>query len=431
MIGILIYTIHSTNKKPLKLFGTDVDAYKRFAADVKLGKYPNLNCIPNGIVDNVRLMLHFSPELRPNLFELPKVHYIAYTTAPAQHFPNNINIHLSLQISYFDDFGVKTLIYLESLYQFDNVQKSKFFKGLPQILEKFPKRVNVRQILPCLVREFVNTAMIPFVLPNVLLIVQGCATPNEYRNDIQRHLLPVMKITNPIQILLIFMQNIELLIKLSPAPVIKSDILELINRALECEVKEIQELGLAISPTIATHIDYAVLKNGLFPRIKTLSINTPAVSVKVNSLICLGKLLEVFDKWFVLDDVIPYLIQIKSRDPAVLMGVIGEYLYRWSWLMTHKDDRILQCFVPTFHRHIQTHIDAQEIGHDQRSNGHQGHTVPGAAEHWEWPNGDTIQHDHADGQGDFVDHWKRTSIPLGTVELSSRGIQVCIIHGKI
>lgn len=71
--GILIYTMHSSNKRPLKLFGTDVDGYKRFAADVKLGKYPNLNCIPNGIVDNVRLMLHYSPDLRPNLFELPKV----------------------------------------------------------------------------------------------------------------------------------------------------------------------------------------------------------------------------------------------------------------------------------------------------------------------------------------------------------------------
>lgn len=191
-------------------------------------------------------------------------------------------------------------------------------------MEKFPKRVNVRQILPCLMREFVNTAMIPFVLPNVLLIVQNSATPEEYTNDIQRHLLPVMKIPNPIQILLIFMQNIELLIKLSTTEIIKNDILGLVNRSLESEIKEIQELGLAIVPTIATHIEFAVLKNGLFPRIKKLCITTQAVSVKVNSLICLGKLLEVLDKWFVLDEVIPFLIQIPSREPAVLMGVIGE-----------------------------------------------------------------------------------------------------------
>lgn len=322
IIGILIYTIHSQNKKPIKLFGTDVDSYKRFAADVKLGKYPNLNCIPNGIVDNVRLMLHFSPELRPNLYELPKVnpniiHNLCFIKQNKCLF----------QIGYFDEFGVKALIYLESLYQFDNIQKSKFFKGLPQILDKFPKRVNVKQILPCLAREFVNAAMIPFVLPNVLLIVQNSATPDEYTTDIQRHLLPIMKIPNPIHILLIFMQNIELLIKLSSAEVIKTDLLGLVNRSLECELKEIQELGLAILPTMANHIDFSVLKSSLFPRIKKLCINTQSVSVKVNCLICLGKLLEIFDKWFVLDEVIPFLIQIPSRDPAVLMGVIGTSLF--------------------------------------------------------------------------------------------------------
>lgn len=224
---------------------------------------------------------------------------------------------------------MKALIYLESLYQFDNIQKSKFFKGLPQILDKFPKRVNVKQILPCLVREFVNAAMIPFVLPNVLLIVQNSATSDEYTTDIQRHLLPIMKIASPVQILLIFMQNIELLIKLSSADVIKTDLLGLVNRSLECELKEIQELGLAILPTMANNVEFAVLKNGLFPRIKKLCINTQSISVKVNCLICLGKLLEVFDKWFVLDEVIPFLIQIPSRDPAVLMGVIG------MWKLCH------------------------------------------------------------------------------------------------
>lgn len=166
--------------------------------------------------------------------------------------------------------------------------------------------------------------MIPFVLPNVLLIVQNSATSDEYVNDIQRHLLPIMKISNPVQILLIFMQNIELIIKLSSTEIIKNDILDLVNRSLESEIKEIQELGLGIVPTIATHIEFAVLKNALFPRIKKLCIGTQSVSVKVNSLICLGKLLEVLDKWFVLDEVIPFLIQIPSRDPAVLMGVIGE-----------------------------------------------------------------------------------------------------------
>lgn len=235
-----------------------------------------------------------------------------------------LNVIFVFQISYFDDFGVKTLNYLESLYQWDNLQKSKFFKGLPQILEKFPERINRKQILPCLVKEFVNTTMIPFVLPNVLLIAKNCPSQTEYLSDIQRHLLPIMKIEQPIEILLIFMFNMELLIKLSTLQVIKNDLLLLCNRSLECDKKEIQELCLNVIPMLATHIDYAVLKNGIFPRLKKLCLTTQNSSIKVNSLLCLGKLLEYFDKWFALDEIIPFLTQIPSRDPAVLMAVIGK-----------------------------------------------------------------------------------------------------------
>lgn len=237
-----------------------------------------------------------------------------------------------MQIGYFDDFGVKTLSYLESLYQWDNLQKSKFFKGLPQILEKFPERINRKQILPCLAREFVNTTMIPFVLPNLLLIAEKCPSQTEYLADVQRHLLPIMKIEQPIHILLIFMQNLEMLIKLSTVHVIKNDLLAMCNRALECDMKEIQELSLAILPTMATHLDYAVLKNGIFPRIKRLCMTTKQVSVQVNCLLCLGKMLEYFDKWFALDEIIPFLTQIPSKDPAVLMAVIGIF----KLVMGHK-----------------------------------------------------------------------------------------------
>lgn len=41
--------------------------------DLKFGKYPSLSCVPAGIVDNVRLMLHYNPDTRPNLHELTKV----------------------------------------------------------------------------------------------------------------------------------------------------------------------------------------------------------------------------------------------------------------------------------------------------------------------------------------------------------------------
>lgn len=42
-------------------------------------------------------------------------------------------------------------------------------------------------------------------------------------------------------------------------------------------------------------------------------------------MVCIGKLMEHLDKWLILDDIIPFLPQIQSKEPAVLMSIIGNY----------------------------------------------------------------------------------------------------------
>ena len=48
------------------------------------------------------------------------------------------------------------------------------------------------------------------------------------------------------------------------------------------------------------------------------------LNVRVNSLLCLGKLMDQMDKWFVLDEVLPFLREIPTREPAVLMSILGQ-----------------------------------------------------------------------------------------------------------
>lgn len=173
--------------------------------------------------------------------------------------------------------------------------------------------------------------MIPFVLPNVLLIAEH-SNSQEYVKHILVHLKPVMKITEPIQVLLIFMQKMDLLLKLTPAEDVKSDVLPMLYRALESDAQQIQELCLSILPTFASLVDYPSMKNALLPRIKKLCVTTQLVSVRVNCLLCIGKLLEHLDKWLVMDEIIPFLPKIPSREPAVLMAILGIY----KLAMTHS-----------------------------------------------------------------------------------------------
>lgn len=105
----------------------------------------------------------------------------------------------SLQIPFFDDVGIKTLTYLDSLLQWDNLQKSQFYKGLPEALSKLPQRVKVQRVLACLVHDLGQPAMVPFILPSLFDIAQEC-TQKEFCTYILPHIKPLMRLMEPIQV---------------------------------------------------------------------------------------------------------------------------------------------------------------------------------------------------------------------------------------
>ncbi|KPP69786.1 SCY1-like protein 2-like [Scleropages formosus] len=203
--------------------------------------------------------------------------------AALTQIPEDVRDHVKMLLSvtptipFFDDMGAVTLQYFDSLFQRDNLQKSQFYKGLPKVLPKLPKRVVVFRILPALTSEFVNPDMVPFVLPNVLLIAEEC-TKDEYQRLILPELIPVFKQQEPVQILLIFLQKMDLLLTKTPAEDIKNSVLPMVYRALEAPSIQIQELCLNIIPTFANLIDYPSMKNSLIPRVKTACLQTSSLA---------------------------------------------------------------------------------------------------------------------------------------------------------
>ncbi|XP_077328419.1 SCY1-like protein 2 [Lithobates pipiens] len=306
-LGIIVHAVYNKGKAIFEINKKDI--YKSFSRQLDQLTHlsPNILVnIPEEAREHLKLVLNVTPAVRPDADQMTK-------------------------IPFFDDVGAVTLQYFDSLFQRDNLQKSQFFKGLPKVLPKLPKRVVVQRILPALTSEFVNPDMVPFVLPNVLLIAEEC-TKEEFAKLILPDLGPVFKQQEPIQILLIFLQKMDLLLTKTPSDEIKNSVLPMVYRALEAPSIQIQELCLNIIPTFANLIDYPSMKNSLIPRIKTACLQTSSLAVRVNSLVCLGKILEYLDKWYVLDEILPFLQQIPSREPAVLMGVLGIY----KCTFTHK-----------------------------------------------------------------------------------------------
>lgn len=308
-LGVVMHAVFNEGKPVFQVNKHDIfKSFSRQLDQLSSISPAVLNKIPEEVREHVKMLLSVTSTVRPDADQMTK-------------------------IPFFDDVGAVTLQYFDSLFQRDNLQKSQFYKGLPKVLPKLPKRVVVYRILPALTSEFVNPDMVPFVLPNVLLIAEEC-TKEEYIRLIMPDLTPVFKQQEPVQasnmILLIFLQKMDLLLTKTPSEEIKNSVLPMVYRAVEAPSVQIQELCLNIIPTFANLIDYPSMKNSLIPRIKSACLQTSSLAVRVNSLVCLGKILEYLDKWYVIDEILPFLQQIPSREPAVLMGILGIYKCTFS-----------------------------------------------------------------------------------------------------
>ncbi|XP_074660657.1 SCY1-like protein 2 isoform X2 [Tubulanus polymorphus] len=301
--GVLMYAVFNQGK-PLYECNNQISTFDKNVQELRRMKVSLLGSIPSEVRDHVKMLLNAEPSVRPDANQLSK-------------------------IPFFEDVGVTTLQYLDSMIQHDNLQKSQFFKGLPQVVVKLPKRVHLQRILPCLFSEFVNADMVPFVLPSILAIAEQI-TDSEYVTHCLPLLKPAFAIENPVQISLIFMQNMSLLLQKTPPADVKNHILPMIFRALESNSPQIQEICLSVIPTFASLIEYSSMKNAILPRIRKLCLATSLLGVRVNCLVCIGQLLEYMDKWFVLDEVLPMLTEIPSREPAVLMSILGIYQVAFS-----------------------------------------------------------------------------------------------------
>lgn len=100
-LGALTYTLY--NKGTALLPTNSLINYSRFNQLKKLPQ-STYNCIPEDSRNHIKLLLSVDPNLRPDAVQFSKLHF-------------------------FEDILVKTLQYLDALFQWDNLHKSHFYKS--------------------------------------------------------------------------------------------------------------------------------------------------------------------------------------------------------------------------------------------------------------------------------------------------------------
>ena len=269
------------------------------------------------------------------------------------------------QSNFLSDIGAVSLQFLDHLMLKNRTQKIAFFKELPGILPRLPIVVRKKRILTQLFECCKEVDLIPFILPNIFHIGTDLES-QDFQSFIFPGLKPILTINDPPQISLIVIQNLHLLISKSKLEDAKLFVMPVLFRSLENPMVELQETVLKLLPEIVDLLDYSTLRHQLLPKIKTCCLETRLLKIRVGSLICVAKVLDsnLVDRTLTGDIILPLLEQVPSREPAVLMSIVGIYqkLLKHSSNLLDRDTLANRCIPILFPMLVSPSLNVQQFG---------------------------------------------------------------------
>uniref|UniRef100_A0A1I8BM45 Protein kinase domain-containing protein n=1 Tax=Meloidogyne hapla TaxID=6305 RepID=A0A1I8BM45_MELHA len=198
----------------------------------------------------------------------------------------------------------------------------QFTKSLPNIIPQFPLRVQLQKIYPHLAGEFGTPILIPFILESVFIIVEN-SNSEEFVEEIMPSLVNVFPIQTPYQIGLLLLNKVDLFLKKMPTAALKQHLIPLIFNSLSNESAKIQELCLLELPRLVKYVDREQMHTQFLPKLLRMVLEAKENKIRVQTIACLAKLLNNLEPWMVADQLLPSLPKVNSKDPGVLMAVLG------------------------------------------------------------------------------------------------------------
>ncbi|KAJ2020072.1 Protein kinase domain-containing protein ppk32 [Coemansia sp. S680] len=296
-LGCLATATYFNGRSPLDC-RNDVGAYRRELD--RLSSSNALTKLPEQLRDPVLALLAVDPGSRLSLNEFQRS-------------------------SFFDDILVAALRYLEALAEQPMDQKISFMRGLPRVLSKFPDRVLRRKILPALLDQTSDHALLPYTMPNVFLIIEKL-TEESFAILAMPGLKQVFSVVDPPpQTSIVILDNLPLLQRKARADVFRSDVLPVVYSALMSSVPQVQDKALEAVPAIADSMDSNDLKTQVLPRVQHLYTKASVLSRKICALKCLHGMMKSLGEQTIVEHVIPLLRRTKTQEHGVIMAMLEMY----------------------------------------------------------------------------------------------------------
>lgn len=284
------------------------------------------------------------------------------TRRPAQR----MNAREFQQSRFFDNILVSSIRFLDALPAKTPNEKSQFMRGLPKILEQFPKSVLDKKVLPALLEETKDKELLSLVLQNVFKIISILPSGKRAMTD---KILPQLREifvsvggkagtherdTAKEAGLVVVLENINLISENCTGSEFKADVLPILQLGLESPTHAIVDKALGCLPIVLATLDFSTIKNEVFPVVATVFSKTSSLGIKVRGLeafviLCGGSTTEetntgdeldgammsskqtkrssnaVLDKYTIQEKVVPLIKVMKTKEPAVMAAALAVF----------------------------------------------------------------------------------------------------------
>ncbi|MDI1490526.1 MAG: Protein kinase domain-containing protein ppk32 [Ramalina farinacea] len=289
------------------------------------------------------------------------------TRRPAQR----MNAREFQQSAFFDNILVSSIRFLDALPAKTPNEKSQFMRGLPKILDQFPKSVLDKKVLPALLEETKDRSLLSLILQNVFKVIKILPSGQRAVSD---KILPQLRdifaaSTNSKTAaaaaerdtareagLVVVLENVALIGANCTGKEFKDFMLPIIILGLDSPTHAIVDKALGCLPTILSILDFSSIKNELFPTVAAVFSKTSSLGIKVRGLeafviLCggtsedstdIGNDLDgmasdrakksksvpasaVLDKYTIQEKIVPLLKAMKTKEPAVMMAALSVF----------------------------------------------------------------------------------------------------------
>ena len=278
------------------------------------------------------------------------------TRRPAQR----MNAREFQQSQFFDNILMSSIRFLDGLPAKTPNEKSQFLRGLPKILDQFPKSVLDKKVLPALLEETKDKELLSLILQNVFKIIiilpsGKWAMTEKILPQLREIFLGAGKERDTAKEagLAVILENMELIGNNCNGKEFKADIVPILQLGLESPTHAIVDKALGCLPIVMAVLDFSTIKNEVFPIVAAVFSKTSSLGIKVRGLeafvvLCGGTTSDddadarddlngaivgskkpkqssnaVLDKYTVQEKVVPLLKAMKTKEPAVMMAALA------------------------------------------------------------------------------------------------------------